>query len=382
VVANVLPSPSSLKSLLVAGAFTLAAAFSAAQPVPASSDSAASAAAKPPEPTSALESAVAPADAVDIALVLPLDSVQYSRAADAVRAGFLAAAAASASTSRPRIKVFAHGDDEVLTAIEAARSAGAKIIVGPLVRDDVRTVASLALELPTTLALNQLDDFTNAPPALYTLSLGVEGDARLIARRMRNDQVQSIAVVHADTPLMKRFAGAFTAEWSQVGGVTPDVYGFAATPEALVAMRRELTKKPPDAALLALDGSSATQAKPYLGITRSYASGLVFDRETLAVIRDLDGLVIVEIPWLVTPQAVQFANLPRKEYSSDALIRLYALGLDAFRAAQSLRGGTPEKISFDGATGLLTLSEGRAFQREGLFAVFRSGQLTPLDGAR
>ncbi len=358
----------------------LAAAFSAAQTPPASNDPAAVPIGAGTEPAPVPEPADRPAPQVDVAIVLPLESGQYSRAAEAVRTGFLAAA--EASGTRPRIRVFPHGDDGVLTAFEAARATGARVIVGPLVRDDVRTVASLSLDLPMTLVLNQLDELADTPSTLYTLALGVEGDGRMIARRMRADNAQAIAVVNADTPLMKRLVGAFAAEWLQGGGAVPDVYGFAATPTALVTLRRQFVRHPPDAALLALDGTDATLAKPYLGTTRTYASGLVFERETQAVTRDLDGLVIVEIPWLVTPQAAQFANLPRKEYGSIALTRLYALGLDAFRVAQVLREGAPERMSFEGATGQVTLGEGRQFQREGVFAVFRAGQLAPLDGAR
>ncbi|MEP7328113.1 MAG: penicillin-binding protein activator [Betaproteobacteria bacterium] len=382
-------SRSQLCSVLLAGALGLAAAFSAAQTPPASDTPAAptvrdtpdqveipGAADKPAPPDAAKRSA----GDVDVALVLPLDAAPYARAADAVRAGFLAAA--EAAGSRLKIRVFPHGNDEVLTAFEAARASGATVIVGPLVRDDVRTVASMSLELPMTLALNQLDDVTDAPPTFYSFALGVESDGRTIARRMRADNAQNIAVISADTLLMNRLAVAFTAEWTQGGGAVPDMHGFVATPEALIALRREIVKKRPDAALLALDGGSATQIKPYLGSTRAYASGLMFERDSPATLRDLDGLIIVEIPWLVVPQAPQFANLPRKEFASVALTRLYALGLDAFRVAQALRDGTSERLSFEGATGQITLGDGRSFQRDGLLAVFRAGQLVPLDGAR
>jgi len=379
------PSRSRKWAMLLGAVLSLAAAFSAAQTPPASNAPAATADNASTEPPAAaaaasVASADQPASEVDVAIVLPLESPQYGRAADAVRTGFLAAA--EASPKRPRIRVFAHGDDGVLAAFEAARASGAKIIVGPLVRDDVRTVASLSLDLPMTLVLNQLDDLAGVPPTLYSLALGVEGDGRMIARRMRSDNARAVAVINVDTPLMKRLVGAFATEWLQSGGAVPGVYGFVATPEALRTLRREIVRHPPDAALLALDNAGATQAKPYLGTTRTYASGLVFERATPAVMRDLDGLVIVEIPWLVTPQAAQFANLPRKEFGSVALTRLYALGLDAFRVAQTLREGAPEHLSFEGATGQVTLGEGRQFQREGVFAIFRAGQLAPLDRAR
>ena len=185
--------------------------------------------------------------------------------------------------------------------------------------------------------------------------------------------MQNVVVVNADTPLMRRFAGAFAAEWLQAGGSVPPAYRFEATPDALTSMRRELNRKPPGAALLALDSASATLAKPYLGTIPVYASGLVFERETVAVARDLDGLFLVEIPWIITPDAPQFANLPKREFPSAALTRLYALGLDAFRVAQAFRDGAPERFSLDGATGQVTLGEGRQFVREGRLGVFRDG---------
>jgi len=358
---------------MAALALACAAAFSAAQ-APAASEAPAAA-----EPES-------PAAAVDVALVLPLESPAYARAAEAVRAGFLAAA--DASKSKLRTQVFAHGDDGVLTAFEAAQRAGARVIVGPLVRDDLKVVAATAANLPFTIALNQFDEAAGPPPTLYTFPLSIDSDARLIARRMRETATSaaapqpSVVVVTSDTPLMRRFAAAFTSEWLAGGGSLPGTFRFENSADALAAMRRELARKPPSAVLLATDGPSATLAKPYLGTVPAYASALVFERETIATMRDLDGLVVTEIPWIVTPNAPQFENLPRRDFGSAALTRLYALGLDAFRVAQAFRDGAPDQFSLDGATGQLTLVEGRQFAREGRFAVFRDGMPVPLDAPR
>jgi outer membrane PBP1 activator LpoA protein len=313
-----------------------------------------------------------------IALILPLDAKNFARAAEAVRAGFLAAA--SAAGDRDCI-VIAHGEDGVLSAFEDARARDVKVIIGPLLRDDLKAVAQLALDLPFTVALNQLEEGTPTLPHLYTFSLAIESDARLIARRIRAEGAPRVAVVGAETPLMKRFATAFATEWVAEGGMAPDIYRFDGTPEALTAMRRALVRKTPNAVLLALDGANATLAKPYLGTVPAYASGLVFERETQAVTRDLDDLVLVEIPWIIAPDAAQFANLPKQEFASAALARLYALGLDAYRVARAFRDGPPERFKLEGATGEVTLIDGRQFAREGRFAVFRAGQLAPLDGA-
>src|SRR6187549_2829780 len=134
------PRAARLIHLLVAGIAACAAALSFAQS-PAASD-----------PAPAADSASQ--ESFDIAVVLPLDAPAYARAADAVRAGVLGAAGAG----RSRVRVFAHGEDGVLAAFEAAQSAGAKVIIGPLVRDDLKVLAAMALELPWTIALNQFDE--------------------------------------------------------------------------------------------------------------------------------------------------------------------------------------------------------------------------------
>ncbi len=349
-------------------AWLAAAAFAIAQTPPA-------------RDTAILQAGPAPrVTPVDIALVLPLEAPSFARAAEAVQAGFLAAA--EAAGDRLRTRVIPHGEDGVLAAFEVARDAGAWVVVGPLARDDVKTVSELSLELPYTVALNQLDETTTPPERLYTFALSIDSDARQIARRMRADAAKNVAVINANTSLMQRFAAAFATQWLAEGGSAPGVYEFEATPAALGQLRREITKNPPDAALFALDSVGATRAKPYLGTKRAYASGLVFEREGQAVTRDLDGLILVEIPWLVTPNAPQFARLPRREFASAALTRLYALGLDAYRVAQAFRDGPPQRFTLDGATGQVTLVDGRQFAREANFAVYRAGQLSPLDGAR
>jgi outer membrane PBP1 activator LpoA protein len=356
---------------IAAVALAWAAAFSNAQTPPASDTPA------PAQPPAVAE--------VDVALVLPLESPAYARAAEAVRAGF--EAAAEATGGGVRTKVFAHGDDGVLAAFDAAQKAGARVIVGPLVRDDLKVLAAMAIELPYTIALNQFDEAAGPPPTLFTFPLSIESDARLIARHLREtpgvppQAVPNVVVLSTDTPLMRRFASAFTAEWLSVGGSVPGSMHFDPAVDAMTAMRRELVRKPPGAVVLAMDGANVTFAKPYLGSIPSYASALVFERETLGTVRDLDGLIVAEIPWIVTPGAPQFTGLPRRDYASAALTRLYALGLDAFRIAKAFAGGVPEQYSLEGATGQITL-EGKQLLREGRLGIFREGRLTPLDASR
>ena len=133
-------------------------------------------------------------------------------------------------------------------------------------------------------------------------------------------------------------------------------------------------------ALLTVLPSPATAdviVKPFIGGVRAYASGLVFERPSPAVARDLDGVRVVEIPWLLTPDTPQIALLPRRDFESAALARLYALGIDAYRVAAAFNNGPPSRFEIDGATGHITLVLGRQFAREGSLGVYRDGQLVP-----
>jgi outer membrane PBP1 activator LpoA protein len=360
-------------------------AFSAGQ-TPAASETAAPATAAAPAPTArdAAEVSVAPpastatvasqpsppADAVVIALVLPLDSALYGRAAAAVRAGFVAAADAARTPAR----VIGHADGNPLAGFAEARKQGARVVVGPLVRDDLRALATTDAELPTTLALNQLDEGLPLPERVYALSLAIEAEGRQLARLVHAQAAQRVAVITDDVPLQKRFASAFLGEWLLQGGGAPATYRFDRGAEQLTRLRRDLIQAPPDAVLLAVDGNDVALVKQFVGSAPTYTSSQANDRLQQESQRDLDELQFVELPWIADPGSPELEGLPRGNYSSAALERLYALGIDAFRVARALADGPPAKLEFDGATGHLTLGDSRVFAREGRLMRLRDGR--------
>ncbi|HEV8258279.1 MAG TPA: penicillin-binding protein activator [Casimicrobiaceae bacterium] len=311
-----------------------------------------------------------------ICLVLPLESPVYGPAAAAVKAGFLAAANAAGSASRTRI--IAHGDDGVLPAFAAASESGAALVVGPLTRDDLKTVLALALARPRMLALNQLEDGSALPDEVYALSLSVESDAELLARRAYADGARAVATVASDAPLQRRFKAAFSAAWQRTGGSTTRDYRFDAHPELLNVLRRELVARPPDATLLAVSAPDAPLAKAFLPPGPVYASSQIADGLPPPMLRDLEGVRYVEIPWLADPDDVFFARLPHTSLGDPVLDRLYALGLDAFAIAELLANPVPpDRVEFDGATGHLSLTRAHVFVREGRIMVIRAGEPTP-----
>jgi len=310
-----------------------------------------------------------------IGLVLPLQSSLYGRAAEAVKAGFLAAA--NAAGSADRVRVFGHGDDAVLPAFMAAAEGGAALIVGPLTRDDLKTVLAFAPARPRMLALNQPDDGSPLPAEAYALTLSLESDAALLARQAREDGMRTVATVASDTPLQNRFKAAFASAWERSGGALGRGYRFDANPDVLAVLRRELAVRAADATLLCVGPDNAALAKSFLPPGPVYASSQIADGLPAQMLRDLEGVRYVEIPWLADPDDPAFARLPRQRMGDPVLDRLYALGLDAFTIAELLAGpAPPSRVELDGATGHLSLTSGRFFAREGKLMVIRGGAPT------
>jgi outer membrane PBP1 activator LpoA protein len=308
-----------------------------------------------------------------ICLVLPLESSPYGRAAAAVKAGFLAAAGAAGSTAR--VHVIAHGDDGVLPAFAAATESGAGLIVGPLTRDDVKTVLALAPARPRVLVLNQSEDGSPLPDDVFALTLSVDSDATLLAGQVRADGARVVASVVSDAPLQRRFKAAFAATWERAGGEPLHNYRFDPNPEVLRLLRHELAARPADATLLAVNASDAALAKSFLPPGPVYASSQIADNLPPPMLRDLEGVRYVEIPWLADPSSPALARLPHADLGDPVLERLYALGLDAFVIAQLLSSPiAPDRVELDGATGHLSLTPSRVFAREGTLMVIRDGQ--------
>ena len=333
-----------------------------------------------PTPPPTAGPAIARAAGTTIALILPLDSATYSRAAEAVKAGFNAAAARAGASSR--VRVIAHGDDGVLPAFAAAARSGVALAVGPLTRDDLKTVLAMSPLRPRMLALNQIDEETPLPAGVFALTLAVEQDAALLMRAARADGVRAIAVVGSDAPFQRRFSQSFVAAWRREGGAIPREYRFEGNPELLAALRRELAAQPIDAVLLAVDASDAALAKSFLR-GRVYASSQITDGLPAQMLFDLENVRYVEIPWLADPDSPVFAGMPRGDFDNPVLERLYALGIDAFALAQMLAEPTPpDRIELDGATGHLSLLPSRTFAREGRVMTIHDGHVLAEPSAR
>jgi outer membrane PBP1 activator LpoA protein len=265
-----------------------------------------------------------------------------------------------------------------LPALAVTADAGVALVVGPLTRDDLKTVIAMAPSRPRMLALNQTDDGSPLPDNAYALALSVDNDAAQIARVARADGVRSFAVVVSSGGLQRRFAAAFAAEWQNAGRAPLSQYRFDPNPELLGQFRRELAARPPDAVLLAIDGEDVALAKSFLPQGRVYAVSQIADDLSAPMLRDLEGVRYVEIPWLAEPESLASVGPPRTRYDSPLLERLYALGLDALALAQMFAEPVPpDRVELDGATGHLSLTPSRTFVRQGRMMVIHDGRAMP-----
>lgn len=311
-----------------------------------------------------------------VALLLPLNSRAFGRAAEMVKLGFMAAAKVQAGDLP--IKVYPSGDntDDIVATYQQATQAGARIVVGPLTKNGVTALASSQLVSVPTLALNMPDSDAEIPQQLYLLGLAAETEVRQIAQAAFDEGHKTAIVIASGNGLAKRMQLAFVEEWSRLGGEVVTQFLFnGSNPDAI---RNALRRYAADMLFLAMDSKDARLLRPFLNLDiPMYATSQIYAGSgSLQKYHDLNGVRFVDMPWLLQPDHVAVMVYPRPEEQINAdLERLYALGIDAWRLAFLLQS-VPTGVSFslDGVTGRLRLGSVHQIDREGVLAEFRDGE--------
>lgn len=327
----------------------------------------------PPAVPQPLQAATVP----HIALLLPLSSGAFARPAEAVQTGFLAAAKVQGWSPLP-MRTYRVSDDaqQILDGYRQAVAAGARIVVGPLTRDGVTTLAESDLVTVPTLALNVPEGSVSLPPHMYTLSLQVEAEARQVARLAIGEGHANAITIVGNTPLLRRMHQAFIREFTHLGGNQVAEYSFTTDTTSLEHIEQAAAQGVADMAFLALDFQRARVVRPYLNPLPIYATSQVYPGtgDPLAGF-DLANVRFLDMPWLLQPDHPAVMIYPRHDFgASTDLDRLYALGIDAFRVAQELLNGRTNVV-LDGVSGRITLGRDHRFVRELVSAQFSNGKL-------
>jgi hypothetical protein len=312
-----------------------------------------------------------------IALLLPLNSPVFAKAADAVQQGFLAAA--GKETNGLPVRVYPCKDEatEIVALYQQAIRAGAVAVAGPINRNGVAALAANPSLVTPTLALNMVDDART--DHLYFFGLPTEAEARQSAQRATAAGLLSATIVSTNTPLSKRLAQAFAAEWQRAGGIIQAEIVYTGDPTPL----KELPLAPGNSVFLAAEADQARLLRPYIDATLPvYTTSQVFSGNTHTLTNfDLADIRFVDMPWMLQPDHPAVMIYPRSGTPLPPdLDRLYALGIDAYRLLQVIFEHTESRsLPLDGVTGKITLTA-HTFQREATPAVMRQGQGVPLDG--
>jgi hypothetical protein len=138
-----------------------------------------------------------------------------------------------------------------------------------------------------------------------------------------------------------------------------------------------------DALFIAVNPQQARQIKPTLAF--QYAADLPVYATSHAYLvgtdsqqnADTDGIVIAEIPWLLTRDDTLYAQVTDNwPQAQGPLGRLYAMGIDAQRVFTRLpQMQQHAETQINGATGRLTLTEDGRIRRELSWGTMHQGQL-------
>jgi len=311
-----------------------------------------------------------------IALLLPLKSADFGRAAETVQRGFLAAASSQPPILPVRVYGCVDERNDIVALYQYAIENGARAVAGPLTRNGVAALAADAdIDVPT-LALNS--GLADEADKLYFFGLTVETEARQVAQLAQEAGLHHAFIVNSGTPLSTRLAQAFAEEWKTLGGSIEKEIPYRDNPAVLA----DLPATAGNMVFLAADTDKARLLRPYLNIALPvYATSQLFGGNADALINyDLNDVRFVDMPWLLQPDhpAVMVYPRPNPPLAPD-MERLYALGIDAFRLLQIMLDNSHHAgLPLDGVTGRIRLSGDQQFQREAVPALFTQGRgLTP-----
>ena len=312
-----------------------------------------------------------------IALILPLRSAAFGKAAEAVQQGFMAAAAQQVNGLPVRVYPCNDEKTEVLALYQQAIKAGAVSVAGPLTRNGVVALATLPNVAVPTLALNVID--ATRIDQLYFFGLPVEQESKQISQLATKVGLLSATIVRTNTALSKRLAQSFSDNWQRSGGIILSEIVYTGDPTPL----RIIPTDPGNMVFLAAEVDKARLLRPYISnVLPVYATSQVFSGNANNLVNyDLAEVRFIDMPWVVQPDHPAVMVYPRAAAPlPQDMERLYALGIDAYRLLQIFyQHDTVNSLPLDGVTGKVSLN-GHLLEREAMPAVLRQGQGIPHDG--
>ena len=338
----------------------------------------------------------------NIALILPLQG-DFGGLGRAIRDGYIAAH--YQFTPDARLHIYDSTAGDILDILARAKAAGAEIIIGPLDREKVTTVARQRLDLPVIGLNRTLSGETN--PNLYQFGLAPEDESLQVAEQVYFEGHTRGLVFAPDNDWGKRNFDAFAEKFIAGGGVIVDNARFtdqsdysglvkyllnidasekrASNLRRITGERFEFTprrRQDIDFVFLLANATQARGINPTLAFFYAedipvYATSHVHVAANSRIDAiDMNGVRFCDLPWKLTDNdATQKLVINTWSAASTGLAAFYALGVDAHRLyprLRQLKENPNERII--GSTGILALNEGNVINRTLMWAQFRDGE--------
>ncbi len=322
-----------------------------------------------------------------IAVLLP-NSGPYAQAAKAIREGLAAAhRLASGNTPQLPLKFYDTEQDDIATIYQQALAEGAKQVIGPLVKEQIQSLAYNSELTVPVLALNHVENLNKAN--LYQFGLSPIDEAEQLALKAHRDGRQTAVLLVPNNSQGQRIGHYLASAWQSNGGVLtgtqsydPKQHDVGTMLNALLAPPADVNiHKQPATVLLSASPEVSRELAPQLKYHQSsdlavYAMPNVYSgHQAPGEDTELGGINFCDMPWLFPASydgPLSQATLQASWQSlPDSVTRLVALGVDAYNVLGQLNqlATTP----YAGATGRLSLNGENRITRKLVCAQFRGG---------
>ena len=355
-----------------------------------------------------------------IAILLP-ESGPYAQVAEAIKQGIIAAHYTENNNTKLHFidtKAGINNDiSMVKAAYERALKLNASIVIGPLDKTAIEILAeSVNLSIPV-IALNHLP-VSQQVDNLYQFGLAPEDDAISAAKNAMAKGYKRAVIFSPNAEWGQRAASAFKKQWLIQGGVLlsqaiynedehdyssviAPVFGLSSSEQRYQSLKQTLNaaikidfeprrRQDIDIIFLVARPLKARQLVPQFKFNRSGQLPVIATSHAYSGSKnkqqdiDLNGIFINDIPWVFPEKAhndLAYQTIKKQQPPSfNQLIRLYALGADAYRLTTQINQlSLSSDMNIKGATGLLSVDERGYINRRLQWATFVRGKIKALD---
>lgn len=329
---------------------------------------------------------------------------------------------ANAPINTQQVKIYDTASQPLENLLIQAKQDGVNLVVGPLLKPDVVKLVQINTSL-NMLVLNELDNAQPHPNICY-FSLSPEDEAKNAAEHIWQQQKHNPLILVSRGTFGGRIANAFAQEWQKQGGHTVLQQTFGSSAELKQLINRgtgirltgtavNVTSNQPtsiaigdleipqintdvvpastggsvDAVYIVstldeltliktmIDMAISSRDKPALyASSRSNQAGVGPDFRL-----EMEGMQFSDIPLIAETNLPLMQQAASKFANDYSLMRLYAMGIDAWSLANQFRQVQLQSdFHLNGASGMLSVQENCTIFRQLSWMKYHQGQITAI----